>query len=107
MTPNTKALALQEKLNESLKEIYTLSLRADEQIEQYKKDDQGKFSAIFQKDSGFNVQADHFLPYLIEVSEDVQALADARDEELPARLQPVLHKIQLMSEVLQKFHEIA
>ncbi|UYM15998.1 hypothetical protein [Endozoicomonas euniceicola] len=107
MNSKTKAQALQEKLNESLREIYTLSLRADEQIEQYKMDDQGKFSAIFQKDSGFNAQADHFLPYLIEVSEDVQALDNSSDEELTAKLQPILHKIQLMSEVLQKFHAIA
>ncbi|AMO56690.1 hypothetical protein [Endozoicomonas montiporae] len=107
MTTKTKAQALQEKLNESLKEIYTLALRADEQIEQYKNDDQGKFSAIFQKDSGFNVHADHFLPYLIEVSEDVQALDDVNEDELTAKLQPILNKIQLMSQVLQQFHAIA
>ena len=107
MTTNTKAQVLQEKLNESLKEIYTMALKADEQIEQYKQEDQGKFSAIFQKGSGFTAHADHFLPYLIEVSEDVQALDDASEDELPARLQPILHKIQLMSQVLQQFHAIA
>lgn len=107
MSETIKAELLQQKLNNSLREIYTLALRADEQIEELKSEDKGKFSAIFQKNSGFTAQADTFLPYLIEVSEDVQALSDLSDEQLTARLQPVLQKIQLMSQVLQQFHAVA
>lgn len=107
MNQSTKAGAIQKKLNNTLKDIYRLALNADEQIEALKEEDKGKFAAVFHIDSGFQAQADHFLPYLIEVSENVQALSTISDDEIAHALQPLLHKIQMMSQVLNKFHAIA
>ena len=106
MTQQTQIEALQDKLNSSLKDIYVLALRADEQIEELKQEDKGKFSAIFKDDSGFEARADHFLPYLMELSEDVQALKSFDEHLLPNRLQMIVKKIKLMTTVLNQFHAI-
>ena len=98
--------AIQEKLNNNLKDIYPLAQKADEQLEQLKKEDKGKFAAIFQQDSGFGARANRFLPYLIELSEEVQALPEQPEAELPLQLQKLVGKIQLMHKVLGQLHAI-
>ena len=97
---------IQEKLNNNLKDIYLLAQKADEQLEQLKEEDKGKFAAIFQQESGFQARANRFLPYLIELSEEIQALPELPEAELPQQLQTLVSKIQLMHQVLGKFHAI-
>ena len=97
---------VQEKLNNNLKDIYPLAQKADEQLEQLKEEDKGKFVAIFPQDSGFNVRANRFLPYLIELSEDIQALPELPEPDLPQQLQKLAGKIQLMHKILGKFHTL-
>lgn len=97
---------IQEKLNNNLKDIYPLAQKADEQLEQLKEEDKGRFAAIFQQDSGFEARANRFLPYLIELSEDIQALPELPEADLPKQLQKLVTKIQLMHKVLAQFHTI-
>ena len=97
---------VQEKLNDNLRDIYPLAQKADEQLEQLKEDNKGQFSAIFQKDSGFSAEANRFLPYLIELSEGVQSLKEYEDDQLSGQLQQLVSKIQLMHQMLAKFHAI-
>lgn len=102
----TNIQVIQEKLNDNLKDIYPLAQKADEQLEQLKEENKGKFAAIFQQDSGFSARSDRFLPYLIEISEGVQELKECEQNQLSVELQQLLGKIQLMHQVLAKFHSI-
>ncbi|OED51019.1 hypothetical protein ACH42_00185 [Endozoicomonas sp. (ex Bugula neritina AB1)] len=95
---------IQDKLNLSLKEIYPLAQKADEQLEQLKEEEKGKFSAIFQPDSGFKAQSNRFLPYLIELSEEVRALSDTEADGFSGALQILLGKIKKMHLILNRFH---
>ena len=110
MSQTDKTKVLQEKLNLNLREIYPLAQKADEQLEQLKIAEKGKFSAIFQPDAGFKAQSNRFLPYLIELSDDVKKLADSAQDGLPAELQgelqSILGKIQKMLLILNRFHAI-
>ena len=99
--------SVQEKLNNNLKDIYPLAQKADEHLEQLKEEDKGKFVAIFQQESGFTARANRFLPYLIELSEEIQALPELPEAQLAQQLQALVGKIQLMHQVLGKFHSIS
>ena len=99
--------SVQEKLNNNLKDIYPLAQKADEQLEQLKEENKGKFAAIFQQDSGFTARSNRFLPYLIELSEEIQALPECPTSDLQQQLQSLAARIQLMHKVLGKFHAIA
>ena len=97
---------IQEKLNLSLKEIYPLAQKADEQLERLKDEEKGKFSAIFQPESGFKAESNRFLPYLIELSEEVRKLADIDANAFKKELEAILGKIQKMHLILNRFHAI-
>ncbi len=101
-----KIRIIQEKLNLNLKEIYPLAQKADEQLETLKDQEKGRFSAIFQADSGFTANANRFLPYLIELSEEVRKLPQIEVEAFNTELQTILEKIQKMHLILNRFHAI-
>lgn len=106
MSQPDKNQLIQDKLNLSLKEIYPLAQKADEQLERLKSEKKGNFSAIFQTDSGFQAQSNRFLPYLIELSEDVRKLPDSESSEFADTLQVTLGKIKEMHLILNRFHAI-
>lgn len=99
--------SLQQKLTASLKELYPLALKADEQLERLSQENKGRFQTIFQTDSEFQATGNRFLPYLVELSEDIQALSDQEEALLTAPLNRILKKIQLMHRVLAQFHGLA
>ncbi len=98
--------AVIEKLTDTLKAFYPLAQRADEELEMLKKESKGQFSAIFQKDSPFSVEADRFLPYMIEVANDLATMMKVDDNNYADHLKKLMRKIQLMHQVLHKFHTI-
>ncbi len=99
-------VSIKESLTTNLKELYALSLRADEQLEQFQEKEKGQHSAVFQKDTGFRAESNRFLPYLIELSEDVQNLPDRQSDLDKKALRRLLTKIQKMHLVLNRFHKI-
>lgn len=96
-----------EKLTGNLKSLYPLAQRADEELDILRKQNKGKFAAIFQKDSSFNAQADRFLPYMVEVAEELSALLTVDDAVYVAKLKSLMQKVQLLNAVLMKFHALA
>jgi anion-transporting ArsA/GET3 family ATPase len=106
MTQSLNIQEIQTKLTQSLKDLYQLALNADEQLEQLKNDEKGKFSAIFQKDSGFMAEANRFLPYLIELNDEIRSLPIMDAENQPPKIQAIVKRIKMMHEVLAQFHSI-
>ncbi|MRI34664.1 hypothetical protein EOPP23_16900 [Endozoicomonas sp. OPT23] len=97
---------IQARLVEALKELYPLAMNADEQLEVLQGEDKGKFSAIFQKDSEFTVEANRFLPYLIELNDEIQSLKIMEEQNQQNKIKQILIKIQEMHKVLTHFHSI-
>ena len=106
MTQDLNIQALQAKLTLGLKDIYQIALEADEQLERLESDEKGNFAAIFQTDSGFTVNANRFLPYLIELNDEIQSLAIMAPENQIPKVHVILKKIKLMHETLNRFHSI-
>lgn len=96
-----------EKMTDNLKSLYTLALRADEELDILRKQNKGKFTAIFQKDSPFEAQSDRFLPYMVEVADELGALLSVDDADYIAKLKALMRKVQLLNGVLIRFHAIA
>ena len=97
---------LQDKLNLSLKEIYPLAQAADEQLDALVQEEKGQFSSIFQVNSGFKTTAKRFLPYLVELSEDVKKLPDPQSNQFTKELRRILGNIKQMQLILERFHSI-
>ena len=95
-----------EKITGNLKALYPLAQAADEQLDILKKQNKGKFTAIFQKDSVFTAHSDRFLPYMVEVAEQLASLRKLDGNSYNQQLKELLYKIQQMHQVLQQFHAI-
>ncbi|CAM3787533.1 hypothetical protein [Parendozoicomonas haliclonae] len=98
--------AVVDKLTDNMKQLYPLAQRADEELEMLKKQNKGKFSAIFQTGSPFAAESDRFLPYMVEAANELTALLKIDDEDFKPQLQELMQKIQLLHQVLQKFHAV-
>ena len=98
--------AIVDKLTDNLKLLYPLAQRADEELEMLSKQNKGKFSAVFQDDSPFTAKSDRFLPYMVEAANELATLLKISDEQFKPALQALMQKIQLLHQVLQKFHAI-
>ncbi len=98
--------AVVEKLTANLKTLYPLAQRADEELEILRKQNKGKFQAVFHQDSPFETQANSFLPYMVEVAGELSALLTVSDAEYKSRLKALLHRVQLLNGVLTQFHAI-
>ncbi len=98
--------AVIQKLTDALKVLYPLALRADEELEMLKKQNKGRFSAIFQKGTPFSAESDRFLPYMVEAANDLTTMMKVDDKDYAEHLKKLMQKIQLMHQVLQQFHTI-
>ncbi len=105
ITPAIREVVV-EKLTTNLKTLYPLAQRADEELDILRKQNKGKFQAVFHQDSPFETKADSFLPYMVEVAGELSALMSVADAEYKSKLKVLMHKVQLLNGVLAQFHAI-
>ena len=91
-----------EQLNNNLKQLYRQAIDADLKLDTLQKQGQGKFSALFNDDEGFEVSAKRFKPYVLEVAAEVEALHHLTDIT-ETELKPILTKLQLLHRLLESF----
>ncbi|CCQ11138.1 hypothetical protein PALB_20120 [Pseudoalteromonas luteoviolacea B = ATCC 29581] len=91
-----------EHLNENLKQLYRQALDADQKLDELQRQGHGKFTALFQNDAGFRVEAKRFKPYVLDVAADVSALSESEqvDEEM---LKKTVAKLQQLHSLLASF----
>lgn len=94
-------------LEENLKDLYRKAIDADEKINQLKKQGQGKFEAIFNKQQGFNTSANKFMPYLEEVAESILVIkqSDTSVEQQKEQLEVVVKQLHLLHLTIANFNE--
>ena len=91
------------KLNDTLKELYHQAIDADKKLAELRTKGQAKFSAVLREDSQFITHADHFMPYVAELAEELEILLTAAEEEYQDLLSRMVQKIQLLAETLSQF----
>ncbi|MFD1008847.1 MULTISPECIES: hypothetical protein [Oceanisphaera] len=91
------------KLNDTLKELYHQAIDADKKLAELRTKGQAKFSAVLREDSQFITHADHFMPYVAELAEELEILLTAAEEEYQDLLSRMIQKIQLLAETLSQF----
>ena len=92
-----------EALKENIKLIYRQSIDADKNIEDLRQQDMAKFVAIFTQEQGFVTKADRFTPYAEELGNDLVALQQGNEDEVPEKVQPLVAKIEIQLQLLQVF----
>ncbi|MFP2768542.1 hypothetical protein [Oceanisphaera sp. KMM 10153] len=95
------------KLNDTLKELYHQAIDADKKLAELRTRGQAKFSAVLREDSQFTTHADHFMPYVAELAEELELLEMATDEEYQDLLSRMVHKIQLLAETINHFARLS
>ncbi|MBT0585348.1 hypothetical protein [Alteromonas oceanisediminis] len=98
--------ALFQQLTENLQLIYRKAIDADKAIDDLQRQGKGKFTTIFDADSGFTTRAKRFSPYMEELAVDIQDLKALPQDELPTALPPVVKKIELMFVTLNDFKAV-
>ncbi|MFM2480785.1 hypothetical protein [Celerinatantimonas sp. YJH-8] len=96
-----------EQLQINIKTIYHKAIDADKLISEQQADGLGQFDQIFVSESPFNTQADHFLPYVEEMANDLVALQQCEDDaQFTQQLEPLVSKIELAHKTLASFKQL-
>ncbi|MFC3033613.1 prephenate dehydrogenase [Pseudoalteromonas fenneropenaei] len=90
------------QLNENLKLLYRQALDADQKLDELHRQGHGKFTALFQAEAGFQVEAKRFKPYVLEVAADVAALAESQEID-QQHLAQTVQKLQQLHNLLASF----
>ncbi|MDM7861704.1 hypothetical protein QTP81_13970 [Alteromonas sp. ASW11-36] len=95
--------ALHQQLHDNLQLIYRKAIDADAAIDSLQQQGKGKFSTIFDAQSGFTTEARRFGPYVKELATDIEGLKNADEAELEKQLPQVVKKIELLFKTLGEF----
>ena len=87
------------ELNNNLKVLYRQAIDADTKLDSLQQQGKGKFSTLFNADSGFDIEAKRFKPYVLEVASDVDSLLK-QDEIDQVLLKKTVVKIQQLHQLL-------
>lgn len=99
--------AVTTKLNDTLKALYHQAIDADKKLTELRAKGQAKFSAVLREDSQFIARADHFMPYVAELAEELDLLVTASEEEYPDLLSRMVHKLQALGATLHQFMRVS
>lgn len=92
-----------QQLQETLQTLYRKAVDADAVLTQLQHQQQGKFTAIFDEDSGFVTRARRFGPYIEEIAQDWQTLKTLDESSAKQALVPLIKKIELALATLTQF----
>lgn len=96
-----------EQLQVNIKVIYHKAVDADKVISAQQADGLGQFDQIFVDDSPFTTRADHFLPYVEELANDLLIVQEAEDEtQFKSTLENLVLKIELAHKTLANFKKL-
>ncbi|TDF36520.1 hypothetical protein EYS14_17495 [Alteromonadaceae bacterium M269] len=96
-----------QSLKQNLKVIYRKAVDADNKLKQLQQAGMGKHNKIFVDDIGFKVESRLFLPYVQELSDDIDSLEKMGEQELNQSLANVVKKIEQMHLTLVTFDKNA
>ena len=90
------------ELNNNLKVLYRQAIDADSKLDSLQKQGKGKFTTLFNKDSGFSIEAKRFKPYVLEVASDDESLS-TQDDIDQEQLKSTVIKMQQLHQLLASF----
>ena len=86
------------ELNNNLKVLYRQAIDADKKLDSLQQQGKGKFSTLFNDDTGFEIEAKRFKPYVLEVASDVDSLLKQAEIDA-ALLKQTVVKIQQLHQL--------
>ena len=92
-----------EKLNDTIKSLYHNAIQADQKLTELRSKGQAKFSQVLREDSLFITHADHFMPYVAELAEELEIVSTANEQEYQRLLARLVKKIQVLADTLTQF----
>lgn len=92
-----------QSLKQNLKVIYRKAVDADNRLKQLQQSGMGKHGRIFVEAAGFTVESRLFLPYVQELSEDIETLEKLSPDEQQSALATVVKKVEHMHVTLATF----
>lgn len=95
-----------DKLKENLQVIYRKGIDADRALDLLQGQGKGKHQAIFPEDSGFVTQSNRFMPYVEELSNNIQELDDIDSENQEQSLTLVVKKMELLFTTLANLQQV-
>lgn len=95
--------ALHQQLHDNLQLIHRKAIDADAAIDSLQQQGKGKFTTIFDGQSGFSTEARRFGPYVKELATNIKALKSADEAALSQQLPLVVKQIELLFKTLQEF----
>lgn len=97
---------INQHIQTTLQDIYRKALDADKKLDDLQRQQQGKFAAIFDEQSGFDVKAKRFIPYVEELSQNWQTLSALPEDTLKSQLPEFVNKLQIMLKTLANFKTV-
>ncbi len=94
-----------QSLKQNLKVIYRKAVDADNRLRQMQQSGLGKHGRIFVEAAGFKIESRSFLPYVQELSDDIEALEQLESDEQQMALANVVKKIEHMHVTLATFNK--
>lgn len=94
---------LAEHLKNNLKDLYRQALDADARLDGINKEGLGHHDAILQADAGFRCEAKRFMPYVQELSEDIEALMRRSEAGSEQQIQQLVKKLKTLHTTLAEF----
>ncbi|XOV79711.1 MAG: hypothetical protein ACFHVJ_01850 [Aestuariibacter sp.] len=95
-----------EKLNENLQVIYRKGIDADRALDLLKSQGKGKHQAIFPEDSGFVTQSERFMPYIEELSNNIQELDHIPEKDKEQSLALIVRKMETLFTTLANLQQV-
>lgn len=92
-----------EHLKNNLKDLYRQALDADKRLEAIAKEGLGHHDAILRANEGFRCESKRFMPYLQEIGDDIERLAELSKSEFEANVPMVVKKLQTLNTTLANF----
>lgn len=84
-------------LDQNIQEIYRKAVDADATLAELKKQGMAKFTSIFPEKSAFNCTEKTFMPYVAELTEDIEQF---RQTEQQQQLASILSKMEQLYKLL-------
>lgn len=95
--------AIHAHLQETIQTLHRKAIDADKLLTELQKNDKGKFTAIFAKDSIFETHSKRFGPYVEEIARDWQQLMACQESEQATYLPLLIKKIELALKTVSQF----
>lgn len=91
-------------IDQNMQDIYRKAVDADEKLNNLKKQGMAKFSSIFEQQDLFACQQNQFMPYVVELADDICTFKENQQDQ--ALLILITKKLEQLHKILLAFKQV-